>query len=130
MKGSRQPHKYVYEIKRNRCIVVSCRIMTITNHPGRITNTLIHSSTQHEILQSEKRIRWERVLKSIYTINVVVGKVMSRKRNEIETEVPRASSAWYDRLTNLRPLSSESSSELKVLGLDSYSLSVDSGEIG
>jgi hypothetical protein len=57
---------------------------------------------------------------------------MKRKRNEIETGngVPRASSAWYDPLINLRPLSSESSSELKVFGLNSYSLSVDSGEIG
>jgi hypothetical protein len=33
-------------------------------------------------------------------------------------------------INHLRPLSSESSSELKILRLDSYSLGVDSGEIG
>lgn len=32
-------------------------------------------------------------------------------------------------LIHLRPLSSESSSELKILGLDGYSLGVDRGEI-
>jgi len=51
---------------------------------------------------------------------------MKTKRNEKYREQAQRGTT----LNYLRPLSSESSSELKVLRLDSYSLGVDSGEIG